>query len=368
MKNTTPTGYKRPLTHIPLEPYRSRYTEWLHKVEKVAFEDKGYKLTQLAPSDKESVAVIRSGRVLDALNRPLWAMKQMAMLLSRGADLGKVYFSDFFHPGMEALPYSGATFEAYSFLWAQTFDCFDFTAPMWEWMRPWEIMALSLYTKVFVACDELKELIVAALPAFESKVVVVHGLPFNSAMVRDMLKPEDIRTDKFDVVYSSRWDHEKNPSMFLQMVSSRPDLQFAICTGDDVLRGTDTASVVKAQELFGRPKTNLRIFTGLSKSRYYAILAASKVQFNCSAQDWVSFTLLESLTFGCKPLYPAHRSFPSVFLFDRRHLYRPYDVQDALNCLEGLLSSPPHQSEELGRMILASSDAVMGIIANEIGQ
>lgn len=364
----TTAGYKRPITLLPLEPYRTRYTEWLHAVEQASFEKEGYKVRSHFPMDKESTMLIKSGRVLDSINRPLWAMKQMAMLLSQGVDLGKVYFSDFFHPGLEALPYSGSSFEAYSFLWAQSFDCYDFTAPMWEWMRPWEIMALNIYTKVFVACEELKELIVTAVPHVEEKIIVTDGLPFDAAHVKSLMKFEDVVQETYDVAYCSRWDREKNPSIFLALVMSRPDLRFIVCTGDDELRGTDTESVRKAVEHANKRKTNLQIFTGLTKSRYYGILNSSRVQFNSASQDWVSFTLLEALTFGCKPLYPAHRSFPAVFSYDDRYLYRPFDAKAASDKLDALLATKESALNEELMSILARSDLVMKKIADEIGR
>src|SRR5690349_4210632 len=150
---------KQPLTHLALEPYGARYTEWLADIEKSAFEnDFSYK--RLVPPGKKTPLIIRNGQVLDTVSRPIHAMRQIQQVLEmRGNDKGKLWFSDFFHPGLEALPYSRSRFQASAFLWAQSFDCYDFTAPMVSWMRPWEIMAFEVYTKVFVASSLLRDLI-----------------------------------------------------------------------------------------------------------------------------------------------------------------------------------------------------------------
>jgi hypothetical protein len=280
----------------------------------------------------------------------------------KGRDFGKVYFSDFYTTGLDALKYSGAAHQAYSFLWAQTFDCHDFTAQLhMDWMRPWEVMAFNTYRKVFVACDGLKELIVAALPQVEHQVVVV-GLPFNSAAVRAMMDVTLCPADEIDCVYSSRWDFEKQPKFFLELVKACPNLKFAVCTGRGELTGTDAASVKQAEALEAAGR--LRIYRGCTKAQYLAVLSRSKVQFNGALQDWISYTLLEALTMGCQPLYPNIRSFPQALQWSEPNLYVPYDLNDAKNKLGALVNSK--DSFPFRDPILAYHDAALLNIANII--
>jgi hypothetical protein len=58
---------------------------------------------------------------------------------------------------------------------------------------------------------------------------------------------------------------------------------------------------------------NLTIHDNLSKEQYYGILSRSAVQLSTSLQDWISFCLLEAVTYGCIPVYPNFRSFPDAF-------------------------------------------------------
>ena len=327
---------KESLALVPLEPYAQRYTSYLGDVEEKIF-SQSFKTVSHKP--KEGIVMdIQSGRVLDTYNRPLWCMNQMQSLLTKhGKDLGKVYFSDFYHTGLDALRYSGIRHQAYAFLWAQTFDQYDFTASdHMEWMRPYEAMALSIYRKVFVASAMLKELIVSAFPNTQLQVEVV-GLPFDSAHVKSLADFSLCPTEKIDVVYSSRWDLEKNPQFFLSLVKSMDGVKFAVCTGSEDLRGTDFGAIAEAKRL--EESGRLRIYRGLNKASYLAILSRSTIQFNCSLQDWVSFTLLEGLTMGCIPVYPNHRSFPVELYYDPRFLYAPFVLADAVEKVRNVLQS-----------------------------
>jgi len=328
------------LLHLPLEHYRARYTEFLSEWEQAAFSE-DFKVETIEPQHQNSSVVldINKGEVLDSIARPAWAMQQVQMLLSRGGtpDLGRAYVSDFYLPGLDAIRYSRRPCRLSSFLWAQTFDRFDFTTQFMSWMRPWEIMAFSIYEAVFVASDLLFDLITSALPDFAPKIHVV-GLPFNSSHVSNLWDKKKVPEEKFDVVYTSRWDKEKNPAFFLQLVKMLPNVKFAVCTGHPSLRGSDSAAVLEALKLQSQGK--LQIFTNLTKGEYYSILSRCRVQFNCGLQDWVSFTLLEALTYKCLPLYPNHRSFPDALNHHQEFLYRPFDIRDAQLKLQNLLAKP----------------------------
>lgn len=356
------------ITHLPIEPYKQRYTEFLAQWEADVFKREfveGYKQVSPLPDSANPVVLdVVAGSVLDAVARPSWSMAQMGELIrSPGkSHIGHVYFSDFYTTGLDALPYSGRGFKAHAFLWAQTFDQYDFTAKtMMSWMRPWELMAFDIYTNVFVASTLLRDLIVTAFPHVAHKVHAV-GLPFNSLHVASQLDPQYVRGSlEYDVVYTSRWDTEKNPGFFLSLVESRPDLKFAVCTGWPTVRGNDYAAISRLNSMVNRV-SNLTVHTGLLKPQYYAILSGCKVQFNCALQDWVSFTLLEALTFGCAPLYPNFRSFPEALEFQQDFLYVPHNLADANRKLNSLLASGARASDS----ILHFHDGTLNRIADII--
>lgn len=353
------------LIHLPLEPYGSRYTEFLKAWEAKAFA-RDFQVRSLVPqrdADTPLVMDIQTGSVLDATQRPLWAMSQVRELLTTAhPDQRKVYCSDFYHSGLDALAYSRRRFRLSSFCWAQTFDRYDFTCSMQAWMRPWEIMAFELYEKVFVASPILKELIVSALPHVEEKVFVV-GLPYDSAHVRAQWTTQDTPDENYDVVYSSRWDIEKNPGFFLDLVELRDDLRFLVCTGSPDLKGNDSSAVQRALRLEERGRLTIR--RHLTKPRYFGLLSKTQVQFNCALQDWVAFTLLDALTFGCQPLYPNRRSFPEALRYSEANLYTPNSLPDADRKLSGILSGSGFAKSA---DVLAEHDGTLGRISKILTQ
>jgi hypothetical protein len=356
------------LTHLPIEPYRMRYTEFLSTWEREAF-GQLFDVNTVTPTDTPSVVMdITRGSVLDSVARPTWAMQQTIALINQGGvpNLGKIYLSDFYHPGLDAIRYCNRGGKLFAFCWAQTFDCHDFTAKQFmNWMRSWEFMAMEIYEKIFVASSMLKELMVAVNPGVEHKVEVV-GLPFNSKHVSEQWDKNKVPDQQVDVVYTSRWDTEKMPELFLGLVDKRPDLKFAVCTGWNDLRGTSTGAINWARKLIANGK--LTLFAGLTKGEYYSILTRCRVQFNSALQDWVSYTLLEALTYGCLPLYPNHRSFPEALNHSDEFLYRPLDIDDAnrkLNILLDLrksgMDAHPYKDD-----ILAFHDLALTKIASMI--
>ena len=340
------------LVHLPLERYKQRYTEFLHDWEIAAFSQLFSQIVTLTPDDGNSVSVIKQGKVLDSFNRPLWALEQIKMLLSSQNAVGAqaIYFSDFFHPGLEAIPYSEKFKPDFTktgaFCWAQSFDQFDFTTKFIPWIRKWEYFALTYYDYIFVASSLLADLIITAAPAVKDKIIV-HGLPFDSNKVLTTAKK---RSDSYDVAYTSRWDKEKNPGVFVELVRENKDLSFVVCTGSPQLVGDDIEAIKMIRHLASIRK-NVVILEGLDKANYYGVLNETHVQFNCALQDWVSFTLLEALTMGCMPLYPNFRSFPEALHYQDEYLYEPMNISSATKKLRALLDKrhvPPIREAILG--------------------
>lgn len=361
---TTPSRTNR-LLHLPLEAYKSRYTEQLAGWELKAF-SQHFKVETVLPDTPLALNVM-TGEVLDAMHRPAAALSQIQSLLrNHYPDMGKIWCSDFYHPGISALPYSRSNFKAYSFCWAQTFDQYDFTRRLfYDWMRPWEIAAFNIYSKVFVADQLLADLITTSIPGSDNKVVVV-GLPFDtrSVMLDCPVAMTSAEDRAIDVIYTSRMDLEKQPEMFLDLVEQCPDLTFAVCTGRAVLTGTDDRSVARAKTY--QESGRLHVYENCTKADYYTHLSRSKVQFNCALQDWVSFTLLEALTFGCKPAYPMFRSFPAALLHQSDYLYTPNDAVSAEATIRTLISEPPIDYDDFRRAVLDYHDETLSRIAQTI--
>jgi glycosyltransferase involved in cell wall biosynthesis len=347
------------LFYCPLEDYPERYTgqlaSWFQdelQRQHVAF--------AVVPGDPRTQQHIQTGQVLDACRRGQHAMAQSSTLLSwiaggSIADGDVIYFDDFWHPGVEAVKYAlhqhKLDVKLFAFCWAQSVDKFDFTHGMLPWIRPFEQGNGHCYDRVFFASSML-----AAFAEVEgiSRQSAVVGLPFNSHEVlsrmplwyheylageRRAMVVRHRHERKRDVVFSSRFDWEKNPQFFIEVMQQllerhwATNIRFVICTSQPALRSNDPSVLVTLKQLMARFPHSIKVASGLTKEQYYETLCKSRVQFNCAYQDWVSFTLLEALTAGCYPIYPDWRSFPETFGPGSPHLYADRNVDAAVDAI-----------------------------------
>jgi len=355
--------------HLPLERYKERYTKFLVDWEEELFAGSFKNYVAIKGFSEDVEGTISSGEVLDTIRRPQWALEQMCQLMEYLKALPQsvipvVYFSDFFHPGIEALPYVRRPYRAYAYCWAQSFDIYDFTTGMLPWMRFYEYMAFCVLDVVFCAQQELADRIQGAMIGVGARVLPV-GLPYSSRDIeaRGLLKHgRPFKEREFDCVYSSRFDLEKNPGDFLDLVRANAHLHFVICTGRARLTGTDKHAVVEAELVGSLAKnSNLVIRENLSAEEYFEILGNSRVQFNCASQDWVSFTLLDALCAGCVPLYPCWRGFVELFSNYERYLYPFRNIEIASRKLNEFVkcAERPSDYEGMRREIQSTSDAAL---------
>lgn len=365
------------LYYCPLEPLKERYTMqwsapktgWLEsrwteaEVDYVRIDGK-------QPDDKK---VIKAGCVLDAVGRCVFAHSQVEELLKlaeagRIKDSDVILLDDFWHPGIESLAYAFHLLNVrplvYAFLHAQSVDEFDFTWSMRHWMRHVERGYGEFLDGIFVCCPTLKDLVVMGGIAPRNKVHVT-GHPFNSDEVmsrmpswyRSQMKDEMTlelgdggMKRKNQVVWSSRFDAEKNPRFFLQVVEKCiqsnvfvNDMKFVICTSSPKLRSNDSRALAELDGMLTKYPDHLELKENLTKEEYYATLCESKVQFNSASQDFVAITLLEASVAGCWPVYPYFRSFPETFLWEHRYMYQHLDVEDATHRILRSLAMPDWQ-------------------------
>lgn len=310
---------------------------------------------------------IKTGVVLDAVGRSLHCFTQINQLLL-AAENGiltsndVIYFDDFWTPGLESLPYAfhllGIKPRMYAFLFAQSVDEFDFTYPMRGWMRHFEKGIAQVLDGIFVACPYLKDLVTFGGIAPPEKVHVT-GHPFSSEEVTERMPcgtgdngecASWVMERENKVVFSSRWDREKNPVFFLQVVDNvlqrTPNAKFVLCTGSKELRSNNLQYVELA-------RTTARLYPGrfiikenLTKEQYYAELCSAKIQINTADQDFVPLTLLESSVAGCYPIYPYFRSFPETFLYKPGYMYDRLNVDDCSRLVMDVLGRNDLWTEE----------------------
>lgn len=346
------------LFYVPLELYRERYTEYLSgpngMFERQA-KELGVDVVPIRPNSR--VNTIETGVVLDPIARCSWAFEQtqqLVQMITTGFITNKdvIYFEDFWHPGMEMVPYAMSLVDReqiklYAFNHAQSVDPNDFTANM-PWMRAFEIAWAKRLSGIFCAANELAQMMTTGWGS--SSQYHSTGTVFDHRVLYDIVglsedwdckDPERPNT----VVFSSRWDKEKDPAFFCQLADAvlkeRDDVAFVVCTGAKELRSNDPSLLELAKNMQQHHgEGSFKVLADLTKADYYNVLADSSVQFNCARQDFVSYTLLEAATFGCAPLYPNRDTFPDALHHHESHLYKPGNVFDAKLKLYALLGGP----------------------------
>jgi hypothetical protein len=364
--------------YMGLESYQARYTYQLTDWTKRAYDKRGVKY-EIIPGDTidDSEAIV-TGQVLDAHGRSYFGMSQMMNLVKKLkageiTDKDAIFFEDMFQPGMESLPYIlQQTPEKYRptiYLrcLAQAIDPDDFVHVwgMSKWMSLYEQMCNEIPNVVILASNE--EMVAnMRIANWKAPIYNISGLSFGKEEVQSRVEQKPFMERKNRVVFGARWDQEKQPQFFMDMITKfkqkHPETEFAICQGGP-LRSNNEYYVKEAQYL--AKQGLLTIHENLKKNEYYDILADSRVLFNCALQDWTSNTVSEADALGCNVLFPAYRSFPEVFANDHTRMYVPWSQEDAMNKLELLLSKPSPSMGQISDWTNGTIDRMLDIMTGK---
>ena len=343
----------RKLFYIGLEPYKARYTLQLQDWNTAVFDRRGIDYVVVPGETLSNDQAIVTGQVLDAHGRTYFGMSQL-MNLVRMMKAGEcsnedvIYFEDMFQPGIESLPYilkqipESLRPRIFVRCLAQSIDPDDFVHVwgMSDFMGHYERMVDSFVDGVLATNEEM--VMHMKIAGWKAPIYNISGLAFGKAEVQSRvakIKPWAER--KLRVVFSARWDQEKQPDFYMDLIEAwhkhHPEMavEFAVCSGGK-LKSNSESYMQRTRDLQAAGK--LVIYEDLEKNDYYNIVNDSRVVFNCALQDWVSNTVSEADALECNVLYPAYRSFPETFSNDHSRLYVPWSIEDALNKLEILLT------------------------------
>ena len=368
--------------YFGLEPLKARYTYQLSKEWMPAtfqpYVDAGKLEFIDVPGEFDPDQQIKVGAVLDAVGRGKFAMSQCSnfldMINTDQVSNGDVIFlQDYWQPGIESILYAldmyGIEVKIYAMLHAQSIDEYDFTWPMRNWMRSFEIGLDKRMSGIFVGSTVHRDQLRAA--GFESPIHVV-SLPLHKELTLAKLPNYQKFANNYrkenKIVFSSRLDKEKNPFFMLevadQFLEQNPEFVWHVTTSGKSFKST-MPGVIEAMEALAKKQPRFKLLSNLTKEEYYTELATAKVQFNSSLQDYVSWTVLESTAFGCDLVFPNFRSFPEFIPASR--LYKPFVAENAVNLLEQVTSQPSFEYNfadisDLGRRMEGY------IVANDITQ
>jgi hypothetical protein len=365
--------------YMGLESYESRYTLQLTKWATTTMDRRGVEYTIVPGSTIDDSQAISVGQVLDAHGRSYFAMSQMMNLVQMMRDgivTGKdiIFFEDMFQPGIESLPYimNQIPEKDRPQVWvrclAQSIDPDDFVHVwgMAPWMGKYEHMVNDFVTGVLASNEEMVAHMKIA--GWTAPLYNISGLTFDRDEVRSRVShiPEWRDRDK-RVVFAARFDQEKQPDFFMDIVESElsDTVEFAILQGGP-LRSNNPKYIERARNLEAAGK--LKIFENLKKNDYYQILSTSRVLFNCALQDWVSNTVSEADALECNVLYPAYRSFPETFANDHTRLYVPWSKDDAIDKMKKLLYAPSSNQGKISTWTSGTMDRILDIMLTDEGK
>ena len=365
--------------YMGLEPYEGRYTLQLTDWAERAFKNRGIEYVIVPGTTIDNSKAIVTGQVLDAHGRSYFGMSQLMNLVKmmKAGEITSddaIFFEDMFQPGMESLPYilqqSPERYRPKIFLrcLAQAIDPDDFVHVwgMSKWMSLYEEMCNEIPNVHILATNE--EMVAhMRIANWRAPIYNISGLSFGKQEVLSRvksIKPFEQRTKR--VCFAARFDQEKQPDFYMDLIQRvrrrDPSIEFAVFSGGP-LRSNNERYLTRARDLESRG--DLKIYENLKKDEYYALLADSRVLFNCALQDWVSNTVSEADTLGCNVLYPAYRSFPETFANDRDRLYIPWSQEDAYQKLNILLMRPHENMGKLSDWTDGTIDRMVDIMTGK---
>jgi len=367
----------RKLYYMGLEPYKARYTLQLQDWNTSVFDRRGINYVVVPGETLGNDQAIVTGQVLDAHGRTYFGMSQLMNLIKmmKAGELNSedvIYFEDMFQPGIESLPYILQQIDPtlrpriYVRCLAQSIDPDDFVHVwgMSKWMGHYEKMLDSFVDGVLATNEEM--VMHMKIAGWTAPIYNISGLAFGKEEVQSRvthIKPFADR--KYRVVFSARWDQEKQPDFYMDLIEAwhaQPGLEeveFCVCSGG-WLKSNSESYMQRTREMVAAGK--LKVYANLEKNYYYNIVNDSRVVFNCALQDWVSNTVSEADSLGCNVLYPAYRSFPETFSNDHTRLYVPWSIEDAMDKLEALLDFPHPRIGEISDYNNGTIDRIIDIL------
>ena len=378
----------RRLYYMGLESYKARYTLQLEEWNKRVFEKRGIDYVLVPGEPLTFDQAIVTGQVLDAHGRSYFGMSQLMNLvkwMKEGVVTNEdiIYFEDMFQPGIESLPYIINQVPAshrpriYVRCLAQSIDPDDFVHVwgMSKWMGLYEKMVCEIVRDSGGAILATNEEMVMhmKIAGWDCPIYNISGLVFGKDEVRERVNNNITSWNerKPRVVFSARWDQEKQPNFYMDVIEAwykrhpGSGVEFCVCSGA-ALKSNNDSYMQRTRDMQARGLLTLN--EDLEKNDYYSIVNDSRVVFNCALQDWVSNTVSEADALGCNVLYPAYRSFPESFANDHTRLYVPWSIDDALDKLEKLIEKPSENMGLISDWNIGTADRICDILEEPLGK
>lgn len=148
--------------------------------------------------------------------------------------------------------------------------------------------------------------------------------------------PATARVDGPLLIWNHRWEHDKNPELFLHCLFAlqRRGVPFKVALLGQSFRHVPDIFVSARQRLQGR----IVYFGYAPRERYLQLLHSGSAIVSTALHEFFGMAVLEAVRAGCRPLLPDRLVYPE--LFNGNFLYKEEELEEALTRVlaEGRLS------------------------------
>jgi len=321
---------------LPIEPLQERYTDWWEQQIPNGFRWLGNEVVVI--EGKTFTGNVIKGTVLDTYGTNYIKAQQIERVceLFQHGEVkdGDVFFvCDIWFPGIEAIRYmanlSGIKVKIFGIWHAGSITIEDFMAPEHQWAKYFEIGYLNMCDGVFVGSEYSRQAILERLLPYvlsdeEAKYIAdkiyAYGLPMN------FVQMNDIKTEKKPrVLFPSRFDIEKRPNVFLDMIEvivanklypKGKGVEFVFCTGRDSIRTNESWLLKKYkfmnQMLANDPDVSIDFKFNLDKKAYYTLMSESTCMVSCTVDETFGYCVAEACALGTVPIVPRKFCYEEV--------------------------------------------------------
>lgn len=329
---------------LPIEPLQERYTDWWESQIPNGFRQLGNEVVVV--NGKQLTATVTKGTVLDTYGtnyKKSTQIQQVCELFQSGeVKNGDVFFiCDIWFPGIEAIRYmadlSGIKVKIFGIWHAGSITIEDFMEPHHQWAKYFEIGYLNMCDGIFVGSEYSREAILNRLLPYvlndvEAKLIAdkIHaiGLPMNFVQLNTIKVEKKPR-----VIFPSRFDIEKRPNIFLDMMESilvndlcpkNINIEFMFCTGRQTIRSNEPWLIDKftfmKKFLDRHPNVSLDFRYNLTKEEYYTLLAESTCMVSCTVDETFGFCVAEACALGTVPIVPKKFCYEELLSSNEENL------------------------------------------------
>lgn len=247
------------------------------------------------------------GEFLDVNKTCEFKARQLGMIAAEFAAKeikdGDIFLvGDIFFPGIEMIRYMAElqdiSVKIYGFNYAGRADENDFVQKLGTWADVSEKGYHAICDKVFVGsyyhARQVRE-------HFGIDNVKVTGLIWDTEIVGGYVKPGQPKGNY--MIWPHRLCREKGIDEFLQ---------YARNTNYDIIITSSGRQEAWPERLYGALPENVSYISGLSKMRYYSIMAGAKRYLSTARQETFGYTLHEAMFYGCQIVAPIRACYSEM--------------------------------------------------------